>query len=96
MNTTPIVRTEYMQSLLDATKYDVGVEAIKGGFIGAWERLIAGRIKTDWIRDVPEACEIIESVMVKGDPATVTYYKAAKLITSSIIPSEQTEDIGID
>lgn len=97
MNTTPtIVRSEYMQSVLDATYPNLAVEAIKGGFDGAWERLISAQLRKDYIADHSEANEIVESVMVKGDKASQTYLKAAYLITSSKIPSEDTADIGIE
>lgn len=73
-------RTNYMKSLMTTTYPDVAVEAIKGGFKGAWERLIASRLHTDVLKDKSEAVLLVESV-------GMDYMKAAHLITESKIPS---------
>lgn len=75
-----------MQRLLTSTYSMVAVEAIKEGFDGSWERLIAARLHKDFLNDHSEASEIIESVCVPGMAASKAYLKAAYLITSSKIP----------
>lgn len=75
-------RTTYMQSLLTTTYPGIAVEAIKNGFDGAWERLIANRLKQDALRDVSEAQMILESV-------GYNHMKAAYLITSSTIQTHE-------
>lgn len=72
-------RTNYMQLLMTVTYPDVPIEAIKGGFDGAWERLISQKLQIDVARDHSEAIEICNSV---GND----FMKAAHLITSSKIP----------
>lgn len=71
-------RTEYMQQLMTLTYPQIAVEAIAGGFTGAWERLISKKIETDAKNGHSQANEICESV-------DNNYIKAAYLITSSII-----------
>lgn len=72
-------RTQYMQQLMTSTYPGIAIEAITGGFDGAWERLISARLKADTNKGRSQACEICESV--NND-----YLKAAYLITSSVIP----------
>jgi hypothetical protein len=72
-------RTQYMQKLMTQTYPQIAIEAITGSFEGAWERLIAKKLKKDVDSGHSQACEICESV---GND----YMKAAYLITSSVIP----------
>ncbi len=72
-------RTNFMQQCLTATYPNVAVEAIKGGFNGAWERLIAAKLKREIQAGQSEAEVIVDSC--GGD-----YMKAAKLIIDSKIP----------
>lgn len=74
-----MTRTNYMQTIMTATYSSVAIEAIKGGFTGAWERCIEKRLRHDVDNNHSEACEILESV-------GMDYMKAAHLITSSKIP----------
>lgn len=78
-------RTIYMQKVMNDTYTDVAIEAIKGGFNGAWERLIAERLRTDYDKGISEAEVIIDSVKGKWDNTQQQLMMAAHLITSSKI-----------
>ena len=83
---TIVTRTPYMQRLLTSTYSMVAVEAIKGGFDGSWERLIAKRLISDYENDHSEAVEIMNSffsMCIKS--IAQASVKAAYLITSSKI-----------
>lgn len=83
-------RTAYQQSLMDSTYPGVAIEAIKNGWDGAWERLIAERLKKDCKADHSEACEIVESCVTSPGPKeNPLFLKAAKLITSSTIQEHE-------
>jgi hypothetical protein len=69
-------RTEYMQKIMMATYNDVAIEALKNGFDGAWERLIARRLKLDASNGNSEAEVILQA---NGDNAAI----AAKMIYNS-------------
>lgn len=71
-------RTLYMQQLMTQTYHQIAIEAITGGFTGAWERLISKKIEKDANNGHSQDSEICESV---GN----NYMKAAYLITSSTI-----------
>lgn len=77
-------RTTYMQTIMTETYADVAIEAIKGGFDGAWERLIGRRLNRDYANGHSEAEMIVESVM--GDMV-----KASNLIINSKIPEHETK-----
>jgi len=77
-------RTKYMQSLMTDTYGQVAIEAIKGGFYGAWERAIARRLRRDYSAGHSEAETIVQSV--DGD-----FTKASYLITSSKISEYETQ-----
>lgn len=76
-------RTKYMQTIMNETYPDVAIEAIKGGFEGAWERLIARRLLTDYQAGHSEA-EVILAAM--GGISQEKRLRAAKYIISSKIP----------
>lgn len=67
-----------MQLLMTVTCPNVAIEAIKGGFDGSWERLIAQKLQEKVAAGHSEAEVIVQSA--GGD-----FFKAATLITSSII-----------
>lgn len=71
-------RTTFMQLLLTVTYPNVAIEAIKGGFDGSWERLIAKKLQEKVAAGHSEAEVIVQAA--GGD-----FFKAATLITSSII-----------
>jgi hypothetical protein len=79
-----MTRTMYMQSLMNATYPGIAIEAIKGGFDEAWERLIAEKLLKDYNAGNSEAECIIESV---GGLSMQKRMQAAKNITSSKIVS---------
>lgn len=72
-------RTKYMSHLMTSTYQGILIEALQGGFDGAWERLIARQLQKDCRNNHSEAIEIVDSV--END-----LMKAAKLIYSSKIP----------
>lgn len=72
-------RTKYMTAILNETYPLVAIEAIKNGFDGALERLIAARLRKDYNNGHSEA-EVIMSA-VEGSASN-----AAKLIINSKIP----------
>lgn len=76
-------RTNYMQAIMTETYSDVAIEAIKTGFNGAWERVIARRLERDYINGHSEAEVIVESA---GSLKQASY-----LITSSKIPEHETK-----
>jgi hypothetical protein len=82
-----MIRTKYMQSIMNATYPHIAIEAIKNGFDGAWQRLIAERLLNDYNAGNSEAECIIESV---GGLSMQKRMQAAKLITSSKIMSHDT------
>lgn len=83
-------RTSYMQSLMDSTYAGIAIEAIKNGWVGAWERIIAERLKKDCKADHSEACEIVESCITSPGPKeNALFLKAAFLITSSTIQTHE-------
>lgn len=88
MEKTIVTRTNYMQNLMTSTYPMIAIEAIKGGFDGSWERLIAERLKIDVKKMYPEAMDIVLSIYdPEGEEKeSVTFMKAAYLITSSKIP----------
>lgn len=88
-----MTRTPYMQSLMQSTYSLVAIEAIMGGFEGAWQRVIANKIHQDYLSDHPEACEIVNSVKAPGQVARETYLLAAYLVTSSVIAEEDSNDL---
>lgn len=79
-------RTKYMTRILNETYPNVAIEAIKGGFDGAWERLIVERLYKDYTEGHSEAECIVESVEGEFDMIKDHLYAAAKMITSSKIP----------
>lgn len=95
--TTPIVRTELMQELMDVTAPQVGFEAVMNGFTGAWERLIAKALKNMWTNGSHRVLELFDYLGIPHDNISQQQFDtAALLIYNSKIPSEQTEDIGIE
>jgi len=76
-------RTSYMELLMITTYPMIAIEALKGGFDGAWERLIAQQLEKDCKADESEAIVIAESV---GND----FMKAAHLIISSKIENYDT------
>lgn len=86
-----MIRSSYMQNLMTSTYPMVAVEAIKNGWDGAWERLIAQRLRIDYKSDHSEAVELINAQPLKTfiDKSL----QAAYLITSSTIRSNETEAI---
>jgi|GEM_PF-2904438 len=81
-------RTEYMQSLMNDTYSSVAIEAIQNGFDGSWERLIAARLRKDYVAGHSEAEVIVHAV---GGVSDQKLMEAAKLITSSKIPENETK-----
>jgi hypothetical protein len=80
-----------MDRLMTSTYPHVAIEAISGGFDGAWERLIAERLKKDCKAEHSEALEIVESLIESPGPKEKTLFlKAAYLITSSKIEGHET------
>lgn len=77
-------RTKYMSKIMTDTYGQVAIEAIKGGFDGSWERVIARQLRKDCSAGHSEAETIVQSV--DGD-----FTKAAYLITSSKIPEYETK-----
>jgi len=75
---TKISRTPYMQKIMDYTYPGVAIEAIRGGFSGSWERLVAKHLMADAKNNHSEATVIMQDC--GNDPM-----KAAYLITNSII-----------
>lgn len=87
MEKTVVTRTNYMQNLMTSTYPMIAIEAIKGGFDGSWERLIAKRLITDYEKDHSEAVEIMNSFLGMGIKSIANAsVKAAYLITSSKTP----------
>lgn len=85
-----MTRSKYMQSLLTSTYPMVAVEAISGGFDGAWERLIASRLRKDYSENHSEAVEIVNSLYAADDfTLNEAFRKAAYLITSSKIEEHE-------
>lgn len=82
-------RTAYQQSLMDSTYAGIAIEAIKNGWEGAWERLIANRLWADCQKEHSEAREITDSVRADSDDYMAPYLRAAKLITSSTIQTHE-------
>jgi len=82
-----MTRTPYMQLLMTSTYPMVAIEAINGGFEGAWERLIAERLLNDYNAANSEAECLLLSV---GGLSMQKRMQAAKLITSSKIQSHDT------
>jgi hypothetical protein len=78
-----MTRTAYMQQIMNETYPQIVIEAVNGGFKGAWQRLIAKRLQKDCKADHSEAIEICDSV---GNDLT----KASYLVTSSKIVSHDT------
>jgi hypothetical protein len=85
-----MTRSKYMQELLSSTYPHVAIEAISGGFDGAWERLIASRLRKDYSENHSESVEIVNSLYA-GDDFTLreAFRKAAYLITSSKIEGHE-------
>lgn len=80
-----IKRTAYMQFLMNSTYAGIAIEAIKRGFTGAWERLIANQLYQDIYNDQnPQAFELLD---LTGDTnyTKETFLKAAYLVTGSKI-----------
>jgi hypothetical protein len=84
-----------MQQVMNEIYNKVAIEAIASGFDGSWERVIAERLYIDYLKDHSECCEIVGSIKIFSSLKNACQ-KAAYLITSSKIPSEDTADIGID
>jgi hypothetical protein len=85
-----MIRSTYMQSIMDSTYAGVAIEAIKNGFDGAWERLIAERLKKDCEAEHSEALEIVESLIDSPGPKEKhLFLMAAYLITSSKIEGHE-------
>lgn len=78
-------RTPWMQSLMTAIYPQVAIEAIRNGFDGCAERVVARALQNAVAAGNSEAEVILQSA--GGD-----YLKAAYLITSSKIP-ENAENI---
>lgn len=77
-----------MQQCMTLTYPMMALEAIKSGFDGAWERLIAAKVLKDFINDFSEAFELM-SFVSQEDPAMpvkAAALKVAYLITNSKIP----------
>lgn len=77
---TPVIRTAYMQHIMTATYPEVANEAIRNGFDGAWERLIAERLYRDKENGNSEAECIIYAV---GGVSPQKLKMAAKMIINS-------------
>jgi hypothetical protein len=82
-----MTRTKYMQTVMNETYPGIAIEAIKNGFEGAWDRLIAERLLKDYNAGNSEAECIIEAA---GGLSMQKRMQAAKLITSSKIMSHDT------
>lgn len=78
-----MVRTDYMQSLMNETYNKIAIEALKNGFSGSWERLIARQLKRDYDNSNSEAECIIQAV---GGVSDQKLMEAANLIIHSKIP----------
>lgn len=78
-----MTRTTYMQEIMTSTYPRIPIEAVRNGYNGAWERLIAEQLRFDTSYDHSEACEIVESV-------DRNFMKAAQLIINSKIPENVT------
>ena len=78
-------RTTYMQSLMNRTYPGVAIEAIKNGFDGSLERLIADALRYDWYNQSENAESVLNLVADRNKlSAKDLYMKAAYLITSSL------------
>lgn len=85
-----MIRSSYMQNLMTSTYPSIAIEAIENGWDGAWERLIAERLKKDVNAEHSEACEMVESCITSHGPKMdPLYLKAAYLITSSTIQAHE-------
>lgn len=76
-------RTKYMQDIMNATYPEIAIEAIRRGFDGAWERLIAHRLHVDFKKGVSDAEVILDYV---GGAEEEDRLEAAKYILKSKIP----------
>lgn len=87
-----MTRSKYMQSLLTSTYPMVAIEAIKNGWEGAWERLIAKRLRIDYKSDHSEAVELINAQPLKTFIDKSIH--AAYLITKSTIQTHESKTIS--
>lgn len=88
-----------MQSLLSSTYEGVAIEAIKSEWDGAWERLIAKRLRIDYKSDHSESVVLIDAQ--SPDPKLIEELQlvhksiaAAYLITSSTIQTHESKTIS--
>lgn len=81
-------RTKYMQGLIVSSYQNVAIEAVRNGFDGSLERLIARQLEMDYLGDHSEACELVNFITESDQtmPIRAAALKAAYLITSSKIP----------
>lgn len=77
-----MTRTKYMQDIMNATYPGVAIEAIKNGFAGSWERLIAKKIREDYNQGHSEAECLVQGIGGLSDQKLV---ELAHLITKSKI-----------
>lgn len=89
-----MTRSTYMQNLMTLTYPTIAIEAIKNGFDGAWERLIAERLRKDYRADHSQAVVLVDSQPIDDNvPEELQLFhksiKAAHLITSSTIQTHE-------
>jgi hypothetical protein len=97
MNTSPIIRTEIMQQILNETREYVAIEAIQNGFTGSWERVISRQLKESHLAGSLAILDLLDYLCIPAHNLTDSVFeKVAYMITSSRLPSEELADIGID
>lgn len=95
VNAPVVIRTPYMQSIMNRTYEGVALQAcMQGTIVGAWEKLIADALKRDVANGHSEATEIVEScISSPGPKENALCLKAAYLITSSKIATHDPDDL---
>lgn len=75
-------RTKYMTQIMNETYAGVAIEAVKNGFDGSWERLIAAKLRKDYIKGISEAECLVHAA---GGVSDQKLLQMAHFITNSKI-----------